>query len=226
MFQKLVLDCVKTIQAGGLKNFVRVLGSTARDRAFDRKYGVYTSCMEKPRFSEKDLNAQESVTLHAATRAAPFLKMWKAFGLIPRGRFVDFGSGRGRALMLANSLGFEELRGLELDENLIGICHKNLSKFKLEKKYDILKMDFNKYIPEASDQVFYFYDPCEYGFLKKTAENIIEKCPKDGVERHVIYHNNLYEQTPFDSLEGYERLNKIHIEGNQFFLYRITDGLE
>jgi predicted RNA methylase len=42
---------------------------------------------------------------------------------------MDIGCGKGRAVFVAEKLGFSRLRGIELDESLVAVANENKSKY-------------------------------------------------------------------------------------------------
>jgi SAM-dependent methyltransferase len=102
---------------------------------FDERFGVETSGLiyELPSGHQHDLynNGYFAVApsvFHAIMRA-----MLEQLHLdFQRFRFVDLGSGKGRALMLASDYPFREIIGVELSPELDRIARSNIARYALE----------------------------------------------------------------------------------------------
>lgn len=97
--------------------------------------------------------------------------------------FVDIGSGKGRALLLASAFPFKKIIGVEFSIKLHQIASSNIAKYKLEDRscQDIISlcMDATEFKIPSDPAVFYFYNPCEAPVLRAILKNIehsLENC--------------------------------------------------
>ena len=78
--------------------------------------------------------------------------------------FIDFGSGKGRALLLASGYPFRRILGLEFSPELHRIAQENIRRFNFEaqKCSDIesLNVDFTDYELPPEPSVLFFFNPC------------------------------------------------------------------
>jgi SAM-dependent methyltransferase len=85
--------------------------------------------------------------------------------------FVDFGSGKGRALLLASEFPFKRIIGLEFSPELHRIAGENISSYRSQTqkcvKIESLNIDFVDFVLPASPLVLFFYDPCRLPILEK-----------------------------------------------------------
>jgi SAM-dependent methyltransferase len=90
--------------------------------------------------------------------------------------FIDFGSGKGRALLLASELPFKRILGLEFSPQLHRIAQENIRRYNssTQRCRDILSLnvDFVNFQlpPEAS--IFFFFNPCRTQVLAKVMVEI------------------------------------------------------
>jgi hypothetical protein len=90
--------------------------------------------------------------------------------------FVDFGSGKGRALLLASEYPFKRILGLEFSPELHRTAEENIRRYNsaTQKCQDIqsLNVDFADYAlpPEAS--VLFFFHPCRTRVLSGVVARI------------------------------------------------------
>jgi len=99
--------------------------------------------------------------------------------------FVDFGSGKGRALLLAAEFPFRRIVGIEFAPELHAIAQRNIRSYVNPKQrcasIESICADFSACEPPDGPCILYFYNPCERRVLAKTLENIrasLEKQPR------------------------------------------------
>jgi SAM-dependent methyltransferase len=108
--------------------------------------------------------------------------------------FYDLGCGKGKVLLCATKLGFEQVIGVEYDGTLVEIARYNLAKTGVSAiviHSDVL--DFSNY---ASRSVFYLGNPFDDVIISRIRKQIEDRV-KDAI---VIYTYPLY-QTQFDNWE-------------------------
>lgn len=89
--------------------------------------------------------------------------------------FIDFGSGKGRIVMLASDYPFAAIIGLEVSPRLHAIARRNLEVYRnpLQRcsKIDLIETDFRAYHPPDGPLFCFMYNPCE----EKLMAGVIEK---------------------------------------------------
>ena len=105
--------------------------------------------------------------------------------------FIDFGSGKGRALLLAAEYPFRKIAGVEFSPELDSIAQQNVKNYLNPKQrcyaIESVCMDFSAYEPPGGPCVFYFYNPCEACVLAKTFENIRRSLEREPRAIYVLY---------------------------------------
>lgn len=90
--------------------------------------------------------------------------------------FVDFGSGKGRALLMASEFPFKRIIGVEFSPELHAIAQRNIQQYVTPtQKCNFIEsvcMDFTDWQLPTEPCVLYFYDPCEDPVLAKVLSNI------------------------------------------------------
>lgn len=90
--------------------------------------------------------------------------------------FIDFGSGKGRALLLASGYPFKRILGLEFSPELHRIAQQNISSYRSFAQrcgsIQSLNVDFADYAlpPEAS--ILFFFHPCRLRVLSRVMDGI------------------------------------------------------
>jgi hypothetical protein len=121
--------------------------------------------------------------------------------------FIDFGSGKGKALFLASAYSFKKIIGIEFSEVLDAVAQKNISQF-TKKTIEAYCMDAIDYkIPDES-LVCYFYHPFDEYIMAKVISNIRQAYHLYKKNIIIVYnHFRCYDL--FDAEDWLERLNFI-----------------
>ncbi len=108
--------------------------------------------------------------------------------------FVDYGAGKGRAMLFASQYGFKKVKGIEFSRELSQICQRNIRTYLKKKKqffdYQILNMDAVNYQVQNEDNVFYFYNPFTERVMENVLVNIDESLKKKKRDIALIYVNS------------------------------------
>ena len=107
----------------------------------------------------------------------PFRTFWTMMDSVPpehrRDEFVDFGSGKGRALLLARAYGFRRLIGVELAPTFCREAEENIRKSGAE-NIEIVQADAAAFQVPSQASVYFFYNP----FGKETFEPVLQNIRK------------------------------------------------
>jgi predicted RNA methylase len=122
---------------------------------------------------------------YGASKAMPFMRLMRRLELPKDGVFVDLGSGKGRALMLATKYGFRKVIGIEFSGALCRQARINLQRFiaksPSQSRVEIIESDVTKYQMDGEETVFFMLDPFNAPVLTEVLRNIrtsVEKHPR------------------------------------------------
>jgi SAM-dependent methyltransferase len=105
--------------------------------------------------------------------------------------FVDFGSGKGRALLMASEYPFKKIIGIEFSPQLNAIAGDNIGRYASPtqqcRQIETVQMDFTQYFLPPEPLVLFFYDPCEARILKQVLANIRASWLKTPRPIYIIY---------------------------------------
>jgi 16S rRNA G966 N2-methylase RsmD len=87
--------------------------------------------------------------------------------------FIDYGSGKGAALIHAHNLGFKAVYGVEFAKELNDTSLENIKKLNLKNIYS-LNEDATTFMPPKETTLIYFFNPFDEVVMKKVIENILE----------------------------------------------------
>jgi len=162
----------------------RVAKALARDQQrsdFDLKHGVETDGDIGGWTYLSDLNIPSTNWIYGRNYAAiePQRFFWILSSLEINFKdfvFVDFGSGKGRALLMASEFPFRRVVGVEFSPELHAIAQGNIRKYETRQQQckfvDSVCMDFVDFKLPLEPCVLFFFDPCEGKVLAHALENI------------------------------------------------------
>ena len=101
-----------------------------RDGALDRRYGVDTGCARDPAADAPAWLQAYHGYHYEPIQIGVFRRIVEALPLDAVDlTFVDFGCGKGRALLLAAEHGFRRIVGIECDGDLLAAARRNISTY-------------------------------------------------------------------------------------------------
>jgi 16S rRNA G966 N2-methylase RsmD len=102
--------------------------------------------------------------------------------------FVDYGSGKGAAIIHAKELGFKKTIGIEFAKELNDQAVKNIEALKL-KNVSSLYADATSYTLPNDISLIYFFNPFDEVVMQKVINNIIAQKDSFENEVYIIYGN-------------------------------------
>ena len=148
------------------------------DRQFDRKYGVDTSDVIPLKDltikskNIKDGNWYEPMSVKVFKHIMSYLTI--NFGEF---EFIDFGSGKGRVLLLASEYGFKKIIGIEFAEELHRIATENVAIYERFTQRTInietICMDAVEFPIPNVPVVIFFYSPFKAKVIEHVLSNVL-----------------------------------------------------
>lgn len=166
------------------------------DRAFDRSLLASTA----ERVPAHELGVESANSSHAVEYAPTPSAVFRALvGDLPRPLerfdFVDFGSGKGRVLMLAARFPFKTITGVEFSPELHAVASDNIKDAKLEGRVTSVLGDAAAYEIPAGPCVFYLYNPFGEPVIRSVRDNILASFARSPRPMFIIYYNPKYANT-------------------------------
>jgi SAM-dependent methyltransferase len=185
-----------TVRRGVRALFRPVLDDTRvirfRERLFDRRFGVVTAgILPRERLSLSGPSAEHAIHYEAAQ---PILVEQALAGLQIDHRsytFIDFGCGKGKALLLASSFPFERIVGIELSSELAQTAAANVAKYRSRKQRcraiearcaDALDFEFPR-----RPLVCFLYNPFGEVVLSRVLDNLAQSLTEHPRDVIVVY---------------------------------------
>jgi SAM-dependent methyltransferase len=176
------------------------------DESFDQQYGVETGGIHRPRPGSV-LGANWSFGVrYQAVNPAEFIQALEKLDL-PHEEFtfLDFGSGKGRALLLASGFPFRRVMGVEYCEELNRIARRNLERYPaaLQRcdRIEIAQADAADFCVPDGPLVLFFFNPFGRPVMEKVVANVAESFQAKPRRIVVIYctpyFSDLWEEAGF-----------------------------
>jgi SAM-dependent methyltransferase len=166
-----------------------------RHHAFDRRLGVDTRGYSDLRYEP--------------TPADVFQEMISKLPFDPKEFvFVDFGSGKGKVLMLAAHYPFRRVVGVELWEDLHRIALDNLESFREQAdcaaEVTSLRMDAAEFPLPDAPLVLYFFNPFPEPVLERVLSNLRESLARAPRRVYVLFYSPVRRGAPWDRRRVFE----------------------
>lgn len=175
----------------------------ARCRIFDWQHGVRTcGTANLSRLTIVGNNTGHGVHYHPSHPKFLF-EVFSSLKIdYPSYTFVDFGSGKGRVLLVASEFPFSEIIGVEFAEELHEIARRNIRQYrsKTQKCRNIqsLNLDATEFEVPLTPLVLYMFNPFRPAVLTPVLQNLqrsLNSHPRDVILIYVApFHGALIEQ--------------------------------
>jgi SAM-dependent methyltransferase len=193
-------ETIRSVRSNGLRgtftialNHVKRKTATYADWGFDRKHGIDTCALR----SLNDLDVDEA--LKPALRgyeASPVRVIRAMLRSMPidhsRFTFIDYGSGKGRVLLLASEYPYKKIIGVELSKALHDIAEANIQRWKSpsQKCHEIVSVNANAIefgLPEGP-LVLFFFTPFLEPVLAKVVDRIQAHVQAGADDIYIMYY--------------------------------------
>jgi hypothetical protein len=165
------------------------------NRAFDARYGTDTSDALVP--STGGVADPAARPGHGIYYPAWEIEFRKAIAVLDvdlsQFVFVDFGSGKGKALLLASDYPFARIIGVEHAALLHEIALRNCAVYRSPNQacHDILPLhrDATSWEPPSEPLVCYFFSPLDTGTMRLVLDGLNRSHERDPRPIYIIYQN-------------------------------------
>jgi predicted RNA methylase len=214
-----------SVRKKGLVRTAKVATSAIADLSFDWRYGTDTTRW----VLEDELGAVGENQIHSVryqpTKARPLRNLLYMLDL-PRERgFVDFGSGKGRVLLIAAQCGFQKIIGVEFSPELCERTRQNVEIFRrscrVTARIDVVLSDVTQYRIQPDQSIFFMYNPFRGVVMEQVVANLqrsVELAPRP---IWLIYNTPLWQQAIEKAGMFTNRFSR-EIGGTHFLIYSNT----
>lgn len=203
-FSFLLSKIGSTVRREGISSVLRKAASviTWKQDDFDTRLGTNTSGIGHLwRYSIESAHCGDGVH-YAPVPSEAMLKNLKLLSIdSSEFTFIDLGSGKGRALIIARQYGFKRIIGVEFAPELIAIARRNLLKLGMSEIETVL-MDAAEYVFPDTPLVVFLYNPFGPTVLRK----VLDRLSQIRSPLFIIYYNptqaRLLEEFGFIRIDG------------------------
>ncbi|MEO6681607.1 MAG: hypothetical protein ABIN48_02175 [Ginsengibacter sp.] len=188
-------------------NFRLAKFTISHEIAGEKKYQINTTGIDKLKKlsvvgdNKKHASIYQGANYYILEKAFDFLKEEKAGGTI-----VDFGSGKGRIMVVAAFYGYKQIKGIEFASALNQIAQTNIDLIKEnypETKFSLLTQNAIDYEVEREDTIFFFFNPFNEKVLIEVVRNIMKSLKYYPRKIYIVYINPLHKEI-FESAGFFE----------------------
>ena len=224
IFKDLKRRISTSLRAYGIKGTLFKLRAWVSDYLFDFRYGTDTRIFARlNNLTIKGENKEKSNN-YEPTKVYPLRKMFKIIKpmLDTQKVLVDFGSGKGRVLLIASEFGFKKVRGVEFARELCIAAENNCALYKAKSKikteFEIIETDAATYKIQNDESVFFMFNPFNEKIINVVLENISRSILVHPRKVLIIYHNPLLARF-IDSKNTFSRVKEINLTSYNFIIY-------
>ncbi|MBU0701370.1 class I SAM-dependent methyltransferase [bacterium] len=174
----------------GIKQFVQELLYRYNNWYYDRWLNVNTAHMIKK--SALGINKTDSIDYVPIGYRAIYSMLKK----IPIDKshctFLDYGSGKGRAVVVAAIFSFKRIIGVEISDKLVAIAQTNIANMKHRKtiQIEIIQSDATEFIVSRDVNIIYFFNPFIRETLQKVVDNIYFSYKEYPRKIYILFFND------------------------------------
>lgn len=187
---------------------------------FDETYGTDTARI----VSVGALDIEDSRLAHSnryeAVMPEAFAEIMASLQIVHREFvFIDIGSGKGRALLLASRFAFAQIIGVELSASLTAIAENNIRVFNdPQMKCRAIRAecaDGGTYLPASVDTILYLNNPFDQQVMQPLVDTLQGWLAQSKRRLYVIYQRPLC-RSLFDGSPAFELMHS----AQRFLIYR------
>jgi SAM-dependent methyltransferase len=199
----------------------------AADTAFDKTYGVDTGGWIEPA-ALLDVESESWVWgyRYRPTRADVFEEIIDAAAIEPHCySFIDYGSGKGRVLLLASLLPFRRVVGVEYSPTLNRIAEQNLHCVRPVDRQsgpvESVCIDAVSFPIPEEPVVLYFYAPFGRQIMEIVRDNVVRSYEGNPRSMVVIYNDPNFSDL-WDEVGFLRRHACSNVKGREYIIYRTS----
>lgn len=140
----------------------------------------------------KHASIYQATNYYIIEKAFDFLKNEEA--ILP---LVDYGSGKGRIMVVAAYYGFKKITGIDFSQSLCNEAEINIEKIKPlfpSTDFEIICDDAVNYSIKNDDTLFFFFNPFDEVVMLQVVKNILASLKKNNRKIYVVYVNPLHKE--------------------------------
>jgi SAM-dependent methyltransferase len=189
-------ELLRKLRVKGVKNSLKILWLRLQDKSFDMYYGTNT-CRRVPlaRLTIASENRSHGAK-YDGSPVRPLRRVLEGLELTREDVFVDFGCGKGRALLVASSFPFRRVVGVEFASELCRTARANAAIYARRNKgaapIEIVEEDVVTFCVQPEHTVFYFFNPFDECILQSVLQGIVGSWRQRPRRMFAIYYHPIH----------------------------------
>jgi SAM-dependent methyltransferase len=185
-------NAIHYIQENGVSGFMHELMYRATTIYYERHLGVDTRGYINPEdlgFANTEFHAYATIGHKAIFSMLERIPLKKS-----ESTFIDYGCGKGRAVVVAATFPFRRVIGIELSAPLLEAARNNVKKMrhKLAECIELYQLDATQYVLPKDVNIIYFFNPFKGQILQDVVNNIHDSYKKYPRKIYILYVNNSF----------------------------------
>jgi len=196
-----------------------------KDRVIDRRFRISTSEQVPTREFDVEKWRQEDATQYQPTSSLDLAVLLSCLSNqtdLREFSFVDFGSGKGRVILMASEFPFRSVIGVEFSAALHQVAYENISTFRsahqMCRNVSSICQDATDFRLPKGPIMAFFFNPFDAVIMNRVLGNIEESIHRDPRDVLCIYHNPVHRDLLDDS-QFWQEVRGWPIEEEQWAIY-------
>jgi SAM-dependent methyltransferase len=181
------------LKTRGLRETFGSVVRVAVDLCFDLRFGTDTVRWVEINSLHFESEHKKDGFSYIPSPVIPLRTLLRELDLPKDGVFVDFGSGKGRVLLIAAQSGFQRIIGVEFSPELCQIARENIKAFlrktQITARMEVIQSDAATFSIDRECNVIFMYHPFEKGVLTRVLVNLRGSLIQFPRKIWVIYNN-------------------------------------
>jgi hypothetical protein len=176
------------------------------DRRFDRQHGTETSDRIELAQLEVVGEHRDQGVYYEPTSTRIFRHVMDRVTRVIPGEefnFIDYGSGKGRTLLMASDYPFRQIIGVEFSGDLHQTALRNIGTYRSKRQrcqnLVSIHADATTYVPPSGNLLVYFFNPFLRDVMAQVLHNVAQMARAGGFKVVLVYLNPLSSQVVQDS---------------------------
>ena len=170
-----------------------VILSRLADYVFDLRYGTDTVQTREVRELDVQGEQKHHAQRYQPTGSLPFRRLMRLYRFPKSSVLVDFGSGKGRVLLMGMLYGFRKVIGIEFSGPLCHTARENLARLAARlasngTTAEVVQQDAAEYILAGDEDLFYFFHPFDDEILRRILVNINTSLERRPRRAWIVYY--------------------------------------
>ena len=222
-YKSVLHEIYSSIQRVGVQGTAYLGLSRIYDHCFDAYYQVDTGQRMELDELEIDAATEKQGQMYQPTGVLPFKRIVQKIQFPEPSVFIDYGSGKGRTLLVAACERMKRVVGIEFSRELCDIAEANVELFRkkrvLTTPIEIVHEDAANFVYQGDENIFYFFYPFDAALMTKVIKAIEDSLKATPREAVLLYYYPIH-RSVLDESTVFKLEDTLELYGYQCLVYR------